>query len=214
MSEIFGSDAYSPKEIARRVETVGVTKARLPLLSMAMLGVLAGAFIGLGALFFVLIMSDADLGFAVGRVLSGLAFSLGLILVVVAGAELFTGNNLLAMAWAARKISTAELFKNRLVVCAANFVGASGLALLVFYSAHPEMNDGAIADQYLEIAAAKCAMPFWTAFLKGVLCNSSCAWPFGWRLLGEASSTKSPRSSFRSPHSLRLVSNTVLPICI
>lgn len=171
MSEIFGSDAYSPREIARRVETVGVTKARLPLLSMVMLGVMAGGFIGLGALFSVLILSDAGLGFAVGRVLGGLAFSLGLILVVVAGAELFTGNNLLAMAWAARKISTAELLKNWVVVCAANFVGAYGLALMVFLSAHPEMNDGAIADRYLEIAIAKCSMPFWTAFSRGVLCN-------------------------------------------
>jgi formate/nitrite transporter len=171
VSEIFGSDAYSPEEIAKRVEMVGVVKARLPLLSMVMLGVLAGGFIGLGALFFVLIGSDAELGFAARQVLGGVAFSLGLILVVVAGAELFTGNNLLAMAWAARKISTAELFKNWVVVCAANFVGASGLALLVFYSAHPEMNDGAVADRYLEIAIAKCSMPFWTAFWRGVLCN-------------------------------------------
>lgn len=171
MSEIFGSDAYSPKEIAKRVEIVGVTKARLPLLSMVMLGVMAGGFIGLGALFFVLISSDAELGFAARQGLGGVAFSLGLILVVVAGAELFTGNNLLTMAWAARKISTAELLQNWVVVCAANFVGASGLALLVFFSAHPEMNNGAVADRYLEIAIEKCSMPFWTAFSRGVLCN-------------------------------------------
>jgi formate transporter len=97
MSEIFGFDAFSPKEIASRVETIGVAKARLPLLSMLMLSVLAGAFIGLGALYFVLVRSDPSLGFAAGQVLGGVAFSLGLILVVVAGAELFTGNNLLAM---------------------------------------------------------------------------------------------------------------------
>jgi formate/nitrite transporter len=90
---------------------------------------------------------------------------------IVAAAELFTGNNLLAMAWAARKISSSEVLKNWLVVCTANFVGASGLALLVFFSAHPDMNDGAIADRYIEIAAAKCSMPFWTAFSRGVLCN-------------------------------------------
>ncbi len=171
MSEIFGFDAYSPKEIAERVETVGVAKARLPLLSMAMLGVLAGGFIGLGALYFVLIKSDASLGFAVSQVLGGLAFSLGLILVVVAGAELFTGNNLLVMAWADGKISAFDLLKNWVIVCSTNFIGAAGLALLVFYSGHPEMNDGAIADQYLKIAAAKCSLPFWTAFSRGVLCN-------------------------------------------
>lgn len=171
MSEIFGFDAYSPKEISERVETVGVSKVRLPLLSMLMLGVLAGGFIGFGALYFVLIKSDASLGFAVSQVLGGLAFSLGLILVVVAGAELFTGNNLLAMAWAEGKISTFDLLKNWVVVCGANFIGAAGLALLVFLSGHPEMNNGAIADQYLKIAAAKCTLPFWTAFFRGVLCN-------------------------------------------
>jgi formate/nitrite transporter len=171
MSEIFGFDAFSPKEIAEKVEKIGVAKARLPLLSMLMLGMLAGAFIGLGALYFVLIKSDASLGFATGQLLGGLAFSLGLILVVVAGAELFTGNNLLAMAWADGKITAFELIKNWAVVCCANFIGAAGLALLVFLSGHPEMNNGAIADQYLKIAAAKCTMPFWTAFFKGVLCN-------------------------------------------
>jgi len=146
MSEIFGFDAFSPKEIAEKVEKIGVAKARLPLLSMLMLGVLAGAFIGLGALYFVLIKSDASLGFATSQVLGGFAFSLGLILVVVAGAELFTGNNLLAMAWADGKITAFELLKNWAVVCCANFIGAAGLALLVFLSGHPEMNNGAIAD--------------------------------------------------------------------
>lgn len=171
MSEVFGFNAYSPKEIAERVETVGVAKAQLSLLSMAMLGLLAGAFIGLGALYFVLIKSDASLGFATSQVLGGVAFSLGLLLVVVAGAELFTGNNLLAMAWADGKISTMELLRNWLVVCCSNFIGAAGLALLVFYSGHPDMNNGAIAEQYLKIAAAKCSLPFWTAFYRGVLCN-------------------------------------------
>lgn len=100
MPEIFGFDAFSPKEIAARVETIGMAKARLPLLSMLMLSVMAGAFIGLGALFFVLVKSDPTLGFATGQLLGGVAFSLGLFLVIVAGAELFTGNNLLVMAWA------------------------------------------------------------------------------------------------------------------
>jgi len=171
MSEIFGFDAFSPKEIAERVEKIGVAKARLPLISMLMLGVLAGAFIGLGALYFVLIKSDASLGFATSQLLGGLTFSLGLILVVVAGAELFTGNNLLAIAWADRKITTFEVLKNWIIIFCANFIGATGLALLVFLSGHAEMNNGAIADEYVKIATAKCTMPFWTAFFKGILCN-------------------------------------------
>lgn len=171
MPEIYGFDVFSPKEIASRVETIGVAKARLPLLPMLMLGVLAGAFIGLGALYFVIVKSDPTLGFATAQVLGGVVFSLGLILVVVAGAELFTGNNLLALAWADGKISTGELLRNWGVVCIGNCIGAAGLALLVFFSHHPDMNNGAIAQEYLRIAQAKVALPFWTAFFKGILCN-------------------------------------------
>lgn len=171
MSEIFGLDAFSPKEIAAKVESVGVAKARLPLLSMLMLGILAGGFIGLGALYFVVVKSDPTLDFAAKQVLGGVVFSMGLILVVVAGAELFTGNNLLAMAWADGKISTFELLRNWVVVCIGNFIGAAGLALLVYLSRHPDMNQGAIAQEYLKIAEAKAALPFWTAFFKGILCN-------------------------------------------
>jgi formate/nitrite transporter len=75
------------------------------------------------------------------------------------------------MAWADGKISTLDLLRNWAIVCAGNFIGATGLALLVFLSHHPEMNNGAIAQEYLRIAAAKVAMPFWTAFFRGVLCN-------------------------------------------
>ncbi len=171
MSEIFGFDAFSPKEIAARVETMGVAKTRLPLLSLIMLSVLAGAFIGLGALYFTLVKSDPSLGFASRQLLGGVTFALGLILVVVAGAELFTGNNLLAMAWADGKISTRDLLRNWLIVCTGNFVGAAGLALLVFLSGHTDMNNGAIAQEYVRIAVAKVTMPFWTAFFKGILCN-------------------------------------------
>ena len=171
MSEIFGFDAFSPKEIAARVETIGVAEARLPLIPMLMLSMLAGAFIGLGALYFVIVRSDPSLGFAGKQVLGGVAFSLGLILVVVAGAELFTGNNLLAMAWADGKISTLDLLRNWAIVCIGNFIGAAGLALLVFLSRHPEMNNAGIAQEYFKIAAAKVALPFWTAFFRGILCN-------------------------------------------
>jgi formate/nitrite transporter len=171
MEDIFGLDAYSPKEIAERIENVGVTKARLPLFTMIALGVLAGGFIGLGGLYFILVTSDPTLGFAASRVLGGLSFSLGLILVVVAGAELFTGNNLLVMAWAARKISTFELIQNWAIVFLSNAIGATGLAAIVVLSHHPEMNQGTVALAAVKIAASKTALPFWTAFFKGILCN-------------------------------------------
>lgn len=171
MSELYGFDAFSPTEIAAKVNSIGVAKARLPVLRMFMLAVLAGAFIALGALYFTVVRSDASLGFAVRQVLGGVVFSLGLLLVIVAGAELFTGNNLLVMAWADGLISTREVLRNWAIVSVGNLVGAAGLALLVYLSRHPEMNSGAIGEQVVTIAANKQQMPFWTAFFRGAMCN-------------------------------------------
>ena len=169
--EIYGSDAYAPREIAQRIESVGVSKARLATLPLLMLGMLAGAFIGLGALLFVLVKSDPTLGFASSAVLGWLVFSLGLLLVVVAGAELFTGNNLLAMAWADGRIRSTEVLRNWSLVCLANFVGAAGLAGLVFASGHTELNGGAIGRRVIQIALAKQDLSATQAFFRGVLCN-------------------------------------------
>jgi formate/nitrite transporter len=169
--KVFEFDAYSPAQIAEKVESLGTAKARLPMLAMVMLGVCAGGFIGLGALYYTLIVSDASLSFAAARVLGGLAFSLGLVLVVIAGAELFTGNNLLVMAWADRKITTFELLRNWTMVYFANAAGAIGLALIVYLSQHGELNNGAVAAAYVKMAVSKVSLPFWEAFFKGVLCN-------------------------------------------
>lgn len=170
-NELYGSDAYAPSEIAQRIESIGVTKARLATLPLLMLGMLAGAFIGLGAMLFVLVKSDASLGFAASAIGGGLVFSLGLLLVVVAGAELFTGNNLLAMAWADGRISSLDVLRNWLLVCVANFIGAAGLALLVFASGHTDLNGGAIGQQVVKIALAKQDLSPIQAFFRGVLCN-------------------------------------------
>ena len=169
--EIFGFDAYSPAQIAERVQQVCVIKARMAALTMLLLAVLAGAFIGLGALYFTLVISDHSLGFAAGRVLGGVCFSLGLLLVVVAGAELFTGNNLLAMAWAEGCLTTRDVLRDWLIVGVGNCIGAGALAVLVFLSGHAALNQGEIARTAVQIAAAKCALPFWEAFFRGVLCN-------------------------------------------
>ncbi|WP_291914911.1 formate/nitrite transporter family protein [Limnohabitans sp.] len=171
MSDLYGSDAYSPVEIARRIEAVGETKARMAALPLALLGVLAGAFIGLGAMLFVLVKSDPSLGFAASSVLGGLVFAMGLLMVVVAGAELFTGNNLIVMAWADGRVSTGQVLRNWVIVCLANFVGAAGLALLVFASGHASLNGGAIGHKVVQIAVAKQELPLVTALLRGVLCN-------------------------------------------
>ena len=171
MADVFGADAYAPRQIADRVRDVGVAKARLPLTSLFLLGVLAGAFIGLGALMFTLVASDASLGFAVQRLLGGLVFSLGLLLVVVAGAELFTGNNLIAMAWASGLVSSGEVLRNWAWVALANLVGAAGLALLVWLSGHAALNQGAVGRTVVALATAKVQLPWAEAFCRGVLCN-------------------------------------------
>lgn len=170
-NELYGADAYGPAQVAQRIESVGVAKARLPSLPLLLLGVLAGAFIGLGGMLFVLVKSDATLGFAAGALLGGLVFSLGLLLVIVAGAELFTGNNLLAMAWADGRITSYEVLRNWVLVCVANFVGAAGLALLVFASGHTGLNGGTIGQTVVKIALAKQELSPAQAFFRGVLCN-------------------------------------------
>ena len=170
-TDIFGSDAYAPSEVARRVETVGVAKAQMALLPLAMLGVLAGAFIGLGSMLFVIARADSSLGFAASQLASGVVFSLGLLLVVVAGAELFTGNNLLAMAWADGRITSMQVLRNWVVVCAANFAGAAGLALLVYWSGHTALGGGAIGRAVVRIALAKQELTWHEALVRGILCN-------------------------------------------
>jgi formate/nitrite transporter len=171
MSDLMGLDAFSPREVAQRVENVGVAKAHLQLVPLALLGVLAGAFIGLGGMLFVLVRSDPTLGYANGQLLGGAVFALGLLMVVVAGAELFTGNNLLVMAWADQKISTRELLRNWAVVALCNLLGAAGMAWLVFASGHLEGNGAAMGQQVVKIALAKQALPWHEALVKGVLCN-------------------------------------------
>lgn len=170
---LFGFDAYSPPEIAARVTAVGVAKCALPTLTLTlmMLGALAGAFIGLGGLYYTLVASDTTLSFAAARVLGGVVFSLGLVFVVVAGAELFTGNNLVAMAWASRQVSYRALLRAWSIAFVSNAAGAFALAMLVSASGYADMNGGAVGLAAVKIAATKTALPFWEAFVRGILCN-------------------------------------------
>lgn len=170
-TSIFNFNAYSPPEIEEAIEKVGVTKAKLPFIPCFMLGIVAGAGIGLGALYFSIVASDANLSFATIRVVGGLVFSLGLAIVLVGGAELFTGDNLIVMAWASGRISTLEVLRNWVIVYCGNFVGGAGLAVLVLYSHHLDMNGGRIALTMLNTAVAKISPDVATLFFKGILCN-------------------------------------------
>jgi len=168
---IFNLQAYSPAEIKEAVEKVGVKKANLPFLASFMLAIVAGGSIGFGALYYTIVASDADLSFATIRILGGLVFSLGLALVLIGGAELFTGNNLIVMAWASGKVSTGTMLRNWAIVYIGNLLGALGLIVLVFFSHHLDMNDGRIGLSVLNTAAGKIRPDLVTLFFKGILCN-------------------------------------------
>jgi formate transporter len=168
---IFNLQAYSPAEIKEAVEKVGVKKANLPPLASFMLAIVAGGGIGFGALYYTIVVSDPTLSFATARIVGGLAFSLGLALVLIGGAELFTGNNLIVMAWASGKVSTRTMLRNWTIVYLGNLVGALGLIVLVFLSHHLDTNDGRIGLSVLNTAAGKIRPDFLTLFIKGILCN-------------------------------------------
>ncbi len=168
----FSVDAYAPPQIAARVENAGVAKARMPTLQTLTLAVLAGAFIAFGAMFFTLVTTGSPFGFGPTRLLGGLVFSLGLILVVIGGAELFTGNNLIIMAWADRKITTMQMLRNWVLVYAGNFVGSVGAAILVVLSGALEIGGGAVGETAMTIARGKVALGFGEAFFRGILCNT------------------------------------------
>ena len=166
-------DSLLPPEMAERAEDIGVKKVQMDALTTFLLAMLAGAFIALGAIFATVVSSGAGgvLPFGVTKLLSGLVFCLGLILVIVGGAELFTGNTLIVMAVAARKVSLDSLLRNWSLVFLGNFVGALGTAGLVFLGRQHTFGGGAVGQNMLAIASAKLDSTFVQAVALGVLCN-------------------------------------------
>ena len=163
-------DAYSPPQIARLIENVGVQKASLSVFHTLVLAVLAGVFIAFGAMLFTLVMSgEGSIGAGLHRWVGGIAFSLGLVLVVIAGAELFTGNNLIVMAWVDGKIGFPSLLRNWTLVYAGNFVGAIACAVAYYWSGAGESST--VQAVSIAIVNAKMEIDFWQALLRGILCN-------------------------------------------
>jgi formate/nitrite transporter len=172
--------------MATRAEYLGVRKAEMPAFTMLMLAILAGAFISLGAIFATTVAAggmsvtagDGSMAFSTGlpygvtRLLTGLAFCLGLILVVVGGAELFTGNNLIVMAWASGKVTGRALLRNWLIVYVGNFVGSLATAGLMFFSRQYTFGSDAVGLAALRIAVGKCDLDFLQAIALGILCNA------------------------------------------
>lgn len=174
-SLVFDIDAYAPAQIAVRVRDVGVVKAAAPVLTTLALSVLAGAFIALGGLFYTVTITNVGSGsagsFGLVRLAGGVTFSLGLVLVVVGGAELFTGNNLIAMAWAAGRIRTEQVVRNWALVFAGNLLGAVGTAALVFLTGIHTLGDGAVGETMVRIARGKVALDPVPTIARGILCN-------------------------------------------
>ena len=168
-----GLDALPPPQMAGKAEQVGLTKSGLDAATTFALAVLAGAFIALGAAFATTTTTGGGaMPYGVARLLGGLTFSLGLILVIVAGAELFTGNNLIVMAWASRRVTTLRVARNWTIVYVGNFVGAVATAGIVYAGKQYEFAHGAVGEQALTIAAAKTNLGFVQAIALGALCNA------------------------------------------
>ncbi len=169
-----GIDAPVPPQVAAKAEDMGVAKARLDAASTFLLAVLGGAFIALGAVFSTTVATglSGEVPFGLGRLLVGLAFSLGLMLVVAAGAELFTGNNLLVMAFASGKIPLRALLRNWTIVYIGNFVGAVLTAAGMLLAGFHEGAAGQVGRTCLDLAQAKCSLDWTEAVARGAFCNA------------------------------------------
>jgi len=173
MSSEISFDAFPPPGMAAKAEGVGVEKARLDFLTTFVLAILAGAFIAVGAIFCTTVLAGGSaLPYGVARLLAGLAFTTGLIMVVVGGAELFTGNNLVIMAFASRKVSLSALLRNWVIVYVGNFVGSVATAYIMFLSKQHSFGNGAIGLTALNIGEAKTDLGFIQAVALGIMCNA------------------------------------------
>jgi len=168
-----GFEARVPAEMAVAAELVGIKKSGQNALNLFVLAVLAGAFIGLGAMFATTVSAGMDgfLGYGLIRLIAGVAFSLGLILVIVGGAELFTGDTLIVMAWAAKRVRTIRLLRVWLIVYVGNFVGAVATAIMIFAAGHYQGGGGAVGQVALNIARAKLEHGFGEAVALGIIAN-------------------------------------------
>jgi formate transporter len=186
MNGEFSIDAVLPADMATKAETIGIKKATMPFWNSFVLAILAGAFIALGAIFATTVsagsmpIKDAagavafgtGLPYGVVRLLAGLVFTLGLILVVVGGAELFTGNNLIMMAFMNKKVTFGKLMRNWAIVYTGNFVGSIGTAIIMFYSKQYTFGSGAIGLAALNTAESKASLGFVQAIALGIMCNA------------------------------------------
>lgn len=166
-------DAILPRDMARRAEEGGVARAATDITTLLVLSILAGAFISFGAIFATTVSAGtAAIPYGIVRLLMGIVFSVGLILVVVGGAELFTGNNLIVMAWASGRVTTRALATNWATAFVGNFIGAFLTAALMFLTTQYTFGGGTVGLAALNIASAKTSLDFLPALTLGIMCNA------------------------------------------
>ena len=166
------ADAFTPAEVAARVKTLGVSKANMPLLQIMVLSLMAGAFISFGAMYYTMVMTQPSAAYGASKMLGGIAFSLGFILVVIAGGELFTGNNLIVMAWAKGRVSATSVLRNWSLVYIGNTIGALVTVYLIYQSGFLEGAHHAVGVTALKIGVAKVDHTTTEAFIRGLFCNA------------------------------------------
>lgn len=164
-------DAFTPAEVAEKVKTIGVDKANMHFLSLIILSLMAGAFIAFGAMYYTLAITDSNMAYGMTKLVGGLAFSLGFILVVIAGAELFTGNTLVVMAWAKGKVSLPALLKNWTIVYIGNAVGAFVMVYLVYLSGYLDAHHHEVGVTAMKAGLAKVDNTLTESFVLGLFCN-------------------------------------------
>ena len=166
-------DAIMPPAMAIRAEESGVKRVSMDPLTLLVLSVLGGAFIAFGAIFATTVSAgSSELSYGVARLLTGLVFSLGFILIVIGGAELFTGNNLIVMAWASGKVKASDLLLTWAIVFVGNFIGAFMTALLMFFTTQYSFGTGSVGLAALSTAHAKTTLAFVPAVALGIMCNA------------------------------------------
>lgn len=164
-------DSLGPADIVTKAETIAVGKTKMTSLRTFLAALLAGAFIAFGGTYFCVFLGDTTLPFGVQRVVGGICFCLGLVLVLCCGCELFTGNSLMMSAKASKKITCAQLLKNWGIVWVGNLVGALIAVFLLYMSKVQVMNHGEVAMTMVNVAAGKVALDPVTMFFKGIMCN-------------------------------------------
>ncbi|HLO04221.1 MAG TPA: formate/nitrite transporter family protein [Symbiobacteriaceae bacterium] len=162
---------FSSREITQNVEKYGVDKSSMPFARSFVLAIMAGLYIGLGCMFYFIVMSDWHGAFGPGVIMGGFAFLLGLTAVVIAGAELFTGNTMLTISWRQGKVTTAGVLRNWAIVIAGNLVGSVLLAVLARWSGHYQLNGGLVGVKVLSVGYSKSTLSYEMAFARGILCN-------------------------------------------